>query len=206
MGGAERNPSFPANLNTILNATWYDSHIGRGADIPRFQGIASNYEGAEVISDRCSSFRCFLQSWPVAFCLAAPPCFFLLVAGCRRMQQYRNSARFRSRVALGRFEKIARHAAKFPAGGRAEYGQLLKAVRSYLGDRLMVRAGGFTCADFSFLLQSRGVDASLLDRLGQLWEICERERFGGVSATRMKWRDLVGEAVEIARKMDTQVG
>ena len=69
-----------------------------------------------------------------------------------------------------------------------------------------MRAGGFTCADFSFLLQSRGVDASLLNRLGQLWEICDRERFGGVSATPMKWSGLVGEAVEIARKMDKQVG
>jgi hypothetical protein len=177
-----------------------------GEDVRRFQGIASNYEGPEILSGRCSSIKCLLASWPAAAGLAAPPCLFLLLAGFKRRKQWRSSAEFRSRAALGRFEKVAKGFAGCPAGGADDCGQLLCAVRSFLGDKLMVRTSGFTRADFGSLLQCRGIDALVLVRLEQIWAICERERFGGGSATPLQWKELVGEALDIVRNVDRQVG
>jgi len=173
--------------------------------IHRFQGIASNYEGPEVLSHRCSSFKCLFDSWPAASGLDVPPCLFLLLAGLKKMKQWRSSPEFRSRAARGRFEKIAKGISVYPTAGPDECRQILWAVRSFLSDRLMGRTDGFTCADFDTLLQSRGIDALVVARLAQLWEVCERECFGGGAATRLEGRALAGEALDIVRNVDTQV-
>ena len=169
------------------------------------QGIASNFEGPEVLINRCSSCKCLFESWPVVSALAVPPCIFLLLSGLKKMKRRRRSPEFMSRAARGRFEKIAKGVAGYPAAGPDECRQLLGALRSFLSDRLMARTDGFTSADFDTLLQSRGIDALVLARLARFWEVCERERFGGGTPTPLEWRALVGEALDIVRNLDTQV-
>ena len=176
-----------------------------GADLLRLQGIVSNYDGPEVLIGRCSSLKCLLTSRPAACGLAFPPCLFLLLAGLKRMKRRRMSAEFRSRAARSRFEKIVKGIAGRPAAGPDQCGQLLYAVRSFLSDKLSVCSNGFTCTDFDTLLRGRGVDVFARARLGEIWVICERERFGGGAATALQWRELVAEALDIVRSVDTQV-
>jgi hypothetical protein len=175
-------------------------------NVARSRDIASNYEGPEILTSRCSSFKCLLTYWPAASGLAIPPCLFLLLAGLKKIKQLRSSPEFRSRAAFASFEKITKGLAKCPAAGPVKCERLLCGLRTFLSDRLMTRAGGFTGADFDTLLQNRGFDAPARSRLEQLWAVCERERFGGGSAPPLQWKELVDEALDIVRNLDKQVG
>jgi hypothetical protein len=175
-------------------------------DVLRFRGPAPNYEGPEVLVSRCSSFRCLLASWPGAAGLVGPPSLFLLLFGLMKMRQWRVSAEYRARVAPGRFRKTVEGLAGYRSPGPEECAQFLGAVRSFLSDKLMARTSGFTWVDFDTLLRSRGIDEHVRARLGRLWSVCERERFGGGSAIPSReWRELVDEALDVVGNVDNQV-
>lgn len=85
--------------------------------------------------------------------------------------------------------------------GEAFYGGLVKAINTYIADRLNIPAGGLTPEIIQENLALRGVAPDLLDRMHAFARTCDLARFASAEATRAEMESAYREATAILEEL-----
>jgi BatD DUF11 like domain len=165
----------------------------------RQEGIAYNYEGAEVLVNQAGSLSGWLGSPLGLILLIVPPLgyggllAFVVVARRRGADPTGRRARRAHRDFARRLQALDSGPHR---DADAFHSQLLDALRGYLGARLDLPPGALTFTDVAPVLQQRGISAATVEELGRLFEQCEAGRYaGGIQAA-----DAPASMVERARQ------
>jgi hypothetical protein len=146
------------------------------------EGIAYNYEGAEVLINQAGSLSSWLSSPLGLILVAVPPLSycgllaFVVVARRRGADPTGRRAKRAHRDFTRRLRALDSDAVHHAEGFHS---RLLDALRGYLGARLELPPGALTFADVAAALQRRGIAAETVEELRRLFEQCEAGRYAG---------------------------
>lgn len=82
------------------------------------------------------------------------------------------------------------------------YETLFKAMQDYLGGRLYVPVAGLTFDTVEPVLRSKGVDAAVLNRIRNIFSVCDRAKFALIDADTLLMKDDMKELEEIIRELE----
>ncbi|MDP2928918.1 MAG: BatD family protein [Candidatus Omnitrophota bacterium] len=82
------------------------------------------------------------------------------------------------------------------------YETLFKAVQDYLGGRLYMPVAGLTFDTVESALKSKGVDAGTLNKIKNIFGVCDRAKFALLNADELLMKDDMKELEEIIRDME----
>jgi hypothetical protein len=148
----------------------------------REEGIAYNYDGADVLVNQARSLSGWVRSPLGLVLLIVPPLGYI------GLWAYVFLARLRGADPTGRrakraYRDFSRRLSDLEAPQSREadsfHSQLLDALRSYLGGRLGLPPGALTFADVAEALRQRGAGEETMAELQRLFEECEAGRYAG---------------------------
>ena len=146
----------------------------------REEGIAYNYDGADVLVNQAVSFSGWLRSPLGLALLAVPPLGYI------GLWAYVFLARRRGKDPTGRrakraYREFSRQLQVLESAQSRDTGsfhsQLLDALRGYLGGRLELPPGALTFTGVAEALRQRGAGEATLAELRVLFEQCEAGRY-----------------------------
>ena len=82
------------------------------------------------------------------------------------------------------------------------YETLFKAVQDYLGGRLYMPVAGLTFDTVESVLKSKGVDAGTLNKIKNIFGVCDRAKFALLNADELLMKDDMKELEEIIRDLE----
>ena len=82
------------------------------------------------------------------------------------------------------------------------YEALFKALQDYLGGRLYVPVAGLTFDTVEPVLKSRGVDAGILNKIKNVFSICDRAKFALLNSDELLMKDDMKNLEEIIRDLE----
>jgi BatD DUF11 like domain len=171
----------------------------------REEGIAYNYEGAEVLVNQAGSLSSWLSSPLGLILLIAPPLgyggllAFIVVARRRGADPTGRRAKRAHRDFTRRLQALDSGPLRNADGFHS---QLLDALRGYLGARLDLPPGALTFADVAAALQQRGIAAEIVEELRHLFEQCEAGRYAGGVQAADEPSQMVGQARQAAGRLE----
>ena len=148
----------------------------------REEGIAYNYESADVLVNQAGSLSSWLGSPLGLMLLVAPPLgyggllAFVVMARRRGADPTGRRAKRAHRDFIRRLQALDSGLLRNADGFHS---RLLDALRGYLGARLNLPPGALTFADVAGVLQQRGATEETIAELRLLFEQCEAGRYAG---------------------------
>ncbi len=171
----------------------------------REEGIAYNYEGAEVLVNQADSLSGWLGTPLGLLLLIVPPVgyggllAFVVAARRRGADPTGRRSRRAHRDLIRRLQTLG----SGPAGDvDAFHSQLLDALRSYLGARLDLPPGALTFADVAPVLEQRHIAVETVEELRRLFEQCEAGRYAGGMQTADEPANMVERARQAAARLE----
>ena len=82
------------------------------------------------------------------------------------------------------------------------YETLFKALQDYLGGRLYMPVAGLTFDTVEPVLRSKGVDAAVLNKIKNTFDVCDRAKFALINADTLLMKDDMMELEEIIRELE----
>lgn len=206
-----QSSSIPLTVKPTKILTSADVEGEPGGDAPRrseledwSRGIAYNYEGPQLLEREVYRISDIVSS-PVWLSVVLIPFFsFALLLAAMKLRQGRMAGRGRrmSRTAVSRFSRRV-HAIEKECPHNEACGEILKALREFLGDKLGSNGSVLTFNDVDALLKDRGIDAAPLERLRRVFDACELGGYGGGNAAvSAPLNELAGEAIETVKELD----
>jgi len=145
------------------------------------RGIAYNYEDLGVLESQRYGLSTITRSplWMAA--AVGPFCAYLALLVCATLVRRRRADpdAVRAKRAFGDFRQRLNELRQEKADIQRLSGDLLDALRGYLGARLRVNASAITSLDARDRLHSAGVPAAVLDGLCEIFDRCEAGRYAG---------------------------
>jgi hypothetical protein len=148
----------------------------------REEGIAYNYESADVLVNQAGPLSSWLSSPLGLILLIVPPVGYAGLLAFVVLARRRGADPTGRRVKRAHREFTRRLQALdsgTPSSAGAYHSQLLDALRAYLGARLGLPPGALTFADLAGVLQQRGAAQETIAELRGLFEQCEAGRYAG---------------------------
>ena len=175
----------PTRVVTAKDAEGISAPVPTGSDVETYTGgIAHNYEDSGVLSNQMHNPVLWLTSaWGIGT-LAVPPALYLLLFTGSFFYQRKKADPIgtRAKAAHSRLLKALEGAKRAQTPQQAKI-DMLDAVKTYLGSKLRLPAGGaLTFMDVRDRLARKGVDSETLDALKAFFADCEAARYGSASA------------------------
>jgi hypothetical protein len=128
---------------------------------------------------------------------------FIFVASRRNERLSRDTA-YAGRV---RANAIAHKAVKslkgkLKGGQVSFYEALFGTLQGYLGNRLHVPAGGITYDEVEMMLKPKEADLQMLHKMRDLFNVCDRARFAGLSVDETRMKDDIKELEEVIKYLE----
>ncbi len=82
------------------------------------------------------------------------------------------------------------------------YETLFKTMQDYLGGRFYIPVAGLTFDTVEPVLRSRGVDEAVLNKIKNIFGVCDRAKFASINADMLLMRDDMKELEEIIRELE----
>lgn len=82
------------------------------------------------------------------------------------------------------------------------YETLFKALQDYLGGRLYMPVAGLTFDTVEPVLRSKGVDAAVLNKINNIFDVCDRAKFALINADTLLMKDDMKSLEEIIRELE----
>lgn len=171
------------------------------------QGIAYNYEGPDVLENQRIRFSSLIRSplWMGALLLPFSIYLVLLLFVRMRQERIADPDKFRSKKAFTTFKQNMKTLGKEQENEAETYEHLLRAIRSYLGDKLKIEGAALTFKDAQEFLKDKGVDTELIQSLEELFSRCEQGRYGGGSAAPEFFDALESRAFETIQALERKI-
>jgi hypothetical protein len=169
------------------------------------EGIAYNYEGPEVVIPQDFGISSALGDPIRLGALVVPPIiYFVLLAGIALVRSRRSDPEARrARGALkrlsGRLETI---------GGKGDLsqaelcGEIMEALREYLGDKLRRPGATLTAHDVEKIMKERGADTEAVDAVRSVLATCEAGAYAGGLSSAEDRVNLVQRVRDAANRME----
>jgi len=144
------------------------------------KGIAHNYDDLSVLADQQYGLATLLRSplWGAAT-FGPFGAYVILLAATTVVRRARADPESReARKAHARLRRTLKHIASRGAGPAAS-GEVLEALREYLGRKLRRPASSLTYRDVEAPLRQRGLDEETLAETKALFEACEAGHYAG---------------------------
>jgi hypothetical protein len=167
------------------------------------QGIAHNYDGAELLKSEHYGFC--LRTYPKSLLvlIILPPVIYILVLIILLFLRYRanNSPAI---IAKKAFSNLVQSVKSAVAGDNATE-MLLNSLQEYLASKLgLLDHGVLTFGDVQGVLAKKMVDVKILDDLKELFNECEAGHFGGGVAGN-DLRTLGDRIIDFARSLEKEL-
>jgi hypothetical protein len=82
------------------------------------------------------------------------------------------------------------------------YETLFKALQDYLGGRFYIPVAGLTFDTVEPILRSKGVNAEVLNKINNIFSVCDRAKFALVNADTLLMKDDMKELEEVIRELE----
>lgn len=82
------------------------------------------------------------------------------------------------------------------------YETLFKAMQDYLGGRFYIPVAGLTFDTIEPILRSKGVDAAVLNKIENIFNVCDRAKFALIKADTLLMKDDMKSLEEIIRELE----
>jgi hypothetical protein len=175
------------------------------------RGIAHNYEGPDILENRRFRLSTALRSvfWLAGLILPLAGFLALLFVTKHREKKTADPDEYRSRKAMATFKRSLNHPASPSSRAAGQDGDkcesVLRAVQSYLGDKLKTHGGALTFIDTESRLRGRGVDPDTIARLGKIFAACEQGRYGGGYGSGRSPDELRQEVLVLIETLDRKI-
>lgn len=84
------------------------------------------------------------------------------------------------------------------------YDSVFKTVREYLGNRFHIPSGGITIDVVHDLLKDKNIDTAFLDKLKNIFEVCDMARYAPAAPDTMKMQETLNELKEVIDYLERQ--
>lgn len=172
------------------------------------EGIAHNYEDPGVLANQAYGPMAVLRS-PLWMTLTGSPpaAYLLLLTGVfARRRERANPELRKAKRAHGVLDARLKSLETQARSGEASvYGDVLEALRNYLGDKLNVPAGALTSGDAGMALAERGVDEEVVAGIRAVFETCEAQRYAGGQDVRESALGVVERAQDLAKALEREL-
>lgn len=177
-----------------------------GTPVERWkEGIAYNYEGPEVVIPQDFGIASALGDPVRLGILAVPPAlYFVLLAGLALVRSRRSDPEARlARGALKRLgERLDAIGRKGELSQAALCGEIMEALREYLGDKLRRPGSTLTAQDVEKIMKERGAGADIIDAVNGVLTTCEAGAYAGSLSSAEDRENLVQRVREAAHRME----
>jgi hypothetical protein len=166
------------------------------------EGIAYNYEDASVLANQQIELSQIMRS-PVWLSIAIAPIILyatLCVIVYRR--NHADPAGLKARRAFNTLSKRVQLCLKYDSSNAKAYGDLLDAIRTFLGDKLRRPSASLTWQDVEPVLINSGIDTEQLRELKSIYDTCEAQQYAGTASSTETSAALAKRLLEIAHKLD----
>ncbi len=171
------------------------------------QGIAYNYEDAGVLDNQDYRLGTLAKN-PVWILLLIGPFgiyIMLLIGTVLIRRRTADPDTNKARRAYGEFIRRIKAIRKSDKEPSTFHRDMLAAFREYLGSKLRRPSGAITFHDIRNELVDSGVSEKDLSRLENLFERCEAARYAGETDSSTDLREVIGEAIDIARNIERRL-
>jgi hypothetical protein len=171
------------------------------------EGIAYNYEDAGVLKNQEFGLSALIRS---PFCLtlgAISPAVYvlLLVSVVTYRRRQADPEGVKARHALGKLTQRIHVCLKNNRDDAEAFGELLEALKNYLGDKLRMPAGALTWRDVEPALTHRGIDGETMRGLRSIFDTCEAQRYANTSDSSAGFSALANTTLELARRLERRL-
>jgi len=166
------------------------------------EGIAHSYDDLSVLESHEYGLWTIVvePAWIAAAWGPQAVYLVLMIAVKIHRKRHADPAALRTRKAFGELRRALK--AVRSAGRDDACGEVLAAVREYLGAKCGLEPGAVTFADVRPLLGERGASQELLGRLRALFDSCETARYSGGNSADKDTDDLISEAQAVAKEIE----
>ncbi|MDO8535415.1 MAG: BatD family protein [Candidatus Omnitrophota bacterium] len=98
------------------------------------------------------------------------------------------------------FFELKRHLKS--SDSKAFYETLFKAMQDYLGGRLYMPVAGLTFDTVEPVLKGKGIDAAVLNKIKNIFSVCDRAKFALINADTLLMKDDMKELEEVIRDLE----
>jgi len=173
------------------------------------EGIAHNYEDAEVLVNQAYGPGTWFQSPGWFATVAAPPIAYaaLAIGLLIRRRRDANPELRRIRRAYATFAAQLKDLQDAAAGdGKRVPGAVLEALRAYLGSKLGMTAAALTYQDVKDLLARRGVTTAALAELQRVFDACEAYQYAGGLGASEQPEVFLDRIQNLAKTLEKEIG
>jgi hypothetical protein len=170
----------------------------------RFEGIAPNYEGSEVLENQDFDVSYLARSslWLTASTLPLMAYCFLFGFLKLRHTKHAQREKTRSRKAFKVFKKRVSKLNPQHERVSVDCEELLDCLRSYMEDKLSMNGPSLTFGDIETKLKGQGVSHEITDRLGYIFTICEEQLYGGGIESSLSVKAIVHDTLHCIQSLD----
>jgi len=170
----------------------------------RIHGIAHNYEGGDVMRNQGSAPLLWWSSaWGLCLLALLPLGYLvLLVTVFLLLRQRANPQAAQAQQAFGQLFSTLESVSQDDSGMATE--SVLRALRTYLGDKLRLAPGALTFQDVQEPLRAQGIDAETIQALQAFFRLCDAYRYAGQSDATDTCA-LIDQCKEVACKLEQSV-
>lgn len=179
---------------TAMDAEGNDPTIAQTRLEAAQKGLAFNFEGQDLLRDSKEQGIASTYIWLL---LAVPPLLFTLFAVLSffTKRKQRNPTLRRAKMAQNNFKKDL-------SKPSLSTQMLSRALKEYLGAKLIKNPGALTFLDVEPHLRTLGIDNETISQLADLLDRCEAFRYAGQVMSRDTIEDMKKKAIEVVRQLE----